>query len=180
MTGESIVRRMMGYDADLQAIRLQLSLARDVALRITSPIGGVGGGGGHSDKPLAVAARTDELTRAQAARTACYNMEVIEAARLIGQIPWPLCGDIMFRTAFMQESLRQIAASISRSEDSVRSMRRRGWHALAAMDSALGRNPDYAARWREYELAMHPRRAAPGRHALSDPSCPPVTHNDPL
>lgn len=150
MTGETIVRRAMAYERDVQEIRLKLALANDVALRITSSAGGISGGG-HSDRPLAAAVRKDELERALEARDRCREAELGEAARLIGQIPWVLCGEVMRRTCFSGDSLRQIAAAIRQSEDSVRSLRRRGWNALAGMESALDADARYSADRRAFE-----------------------------
>lgn len=155
MTGDKIVRAAMAYDKDVQAIRLQLALADDVALRITQQIGGQGArGGGHSDKPLAVISRRDELTQARRAREFCYKLELAEAARLIGEIPWISCADVMRRTCFSGDSLRQVAASMKQSEDGVRSLRRRGWRALAGMRSALAENEAYCRAREIFEEGM--------------------------
>ena len=155
MTGDKVVRAAMAYDKDVQAIRLQLALADDVALRITQQIGGQGArGGGHSDKPLAVAARRDELQAAWRARDLCYKLELAEAARLIGEIPWVSCADVMRRTCFSGDSLRQVAASMKQSEDGVRSLRRRGWRALAGMRSTLADHEAYCRAREIYEEGM--------------------------
>lgn len=159
MTGDKVVRAAMAYEKDVQAIELQLALADDVALRITQQIGGQGArGSGHSDRPLAVISRKDELTRAMRAREFCYNLELTEAARLIGKIPWIACADVMRRTCFAGDSLRQVAASMKQSEDGVRSMRRRGWRALATMESALGKDAEYLENRKIYEEGMRVRR----------------------
>ena len=159
MTGDKVVRAAMAYEKDVQAIELQLALADDVALRITQQIGGQGArGSGHSDRPLAVISRRDELMRAMRAREFCYNLELTEAARLIGKIPWIACADVMRRTCFAGDSLRQVAASMKQSEDGVRSMRRRGWRALATMESVLGMDAEYLENREIYEEGMRVRR----------------------
>lgn len=159
MTGDKVVRAAMAYEKDVQAIELQLALADDVALRITQQISGQGAlGSGHSDKPLAVISRRDELTRARRAREFCYKLELAEAARLIGEIPWISCADVMRRTCFSGDSLRQVAASMKQSEDGVRSLRRRGWRALATMSSELGKNAEYLEKRGIYEEGMRIRR----------------------
>ena len=159
MTGDKVVRAAMAYEKDVQGIALQLALADDVALRITQQIGGQGArGSGHSDKPLAVVARRDELLSARRARDLCYKMELAEAARLIGEIPWIACADVMRRTCFSGDSLRQVAASTKQSEDSVRSLRRRGWRVLAGMRSRLADNEEYRRARETYEEGMKIRK----------------------
>lgn len=153
MTGKEVARRMLAYKEDLKRILFQISVAEDAAKRITQLIG-TQGGGGTRDRVGEMVARKSDLSRAKEARRGCFYMEIEETARLISQITSAECGEVMRRTCLLGESQRQIAGELGRSEESVRSLRRRGWDALERLESGLDEGEAYRLQRQAYESVM--------------------------
>ena len=177
MTGREVARRMMAYKGDAGRICFQISLADDAARRITQLIGSQTGEGGIKDKVGETAARKTDLARAKEARKACFYAEIKETARLISQITSPECGEVMRRTCLLGESQRQIAGGLGRSEESVRSLRRRGWNVLEQLKSDLDEGETYRMQRQVYESIM---LQAEDVATPDDPLCPSMPPNDPL
>ena len=131
MTGMDVLRRVRAYDTDMARLRLRLACARDAATRITRSTDTTGHGG-MVDKMGEHAAKVDQIEREMAARRAVYERDVLEAARLIGEME-PLQGRVMHLRMMRGMTVRQTAGEMKTSEGSVKGLFRRGREALESV-----------------------------------------------
>ncbi len=147
MTGMDVLRRCRNYDKDMERLRLRRAMMLDAVTRVTrSPT--TSGHGGGADKMGAYAARADALELAMEIRARMYEMELSEATRLASTIE-PAQGSAIYLKMVRGMTVRQVAATLHASEDSVRGLQRRAADALNGMTVEMG--PDYEAMQGEYE-----------------------------
>lgn len=163
MNGMDVMRRCAAYEKDMVRMKNMLLFLRDAATRITRPTDAQGHGGG-GDKLAELTARADEIERGMQARRQAYDMEVIEALRLVGNIGLPETGAVIYRKYVCGETYAAIAAGTGNTEDSVRGMHKRGMGILMKAPTLLPKNEKYR-RLRDMEKK-------PGSIRLDDPFDP--------
>ncbi len=156
MTGMDVLRRCSGYDRDMERLRLRRAMAMDAATHVTRSMSASGHGDG-ADRMGAYAARTDALDRAMSIRTRMYEMELAEAARLVTVIE-PVQGRVIYLRKVRGMTVRQTAAVLHTSEDSVRGLQRRAVHAMTGLTAEMG--TAYEQCQREYAELMDAKREA--------------------
>lgn len=157
MTGMDVLRRCAGYARDMERMRVRLASCRDAMTRVTRPMDAQGHGG-SGDKMGEMAARADELERGMAARREAYEMELVEALRLVGLIDSPEAAAVLYGRYVSGDTYAAIACAQRTTESAVRGSHRRGVDALNTMRSALGGQARYAALRALENRAMRPGR----------------------
>ena len=123
-----VLHRCRAYEKDMGRLRLRLACARDAAMRTTRSAEIFGHGAGW-DRMGDYAAKADAIEREIRARTAQYLADVGTAARLVAALD-PLQGSAMHLRYVRGLTVRQTAAELHVSCDSVRGLCRRGREAL--------------------------------------------------
>lgn len=168
MTGMDVLRRCRDYERDVRRMKAMLRNTRDAMKRITRPTDAQGHGGA-GDRLGNLTARADEIERGICARKAAYNMEVMEALRLVGEMDSPEASAVMYAKYVEGSTYAAIAVGRRTSEDAVRGAHRRGCEALKAAGTNLTDSAVYATARRDENRAMRPNE---------DPSWPPTTTCD--
>ncbi|MDO5300100.1 MAG: hypothetical protein Q4F18_11775 [Clostridia bacterium] len=153
MTGMDVLRRCAAYERDVRRMKAMLHGIRDVMTRVTRPTDAQGRGGA-GDRLGNLTARADEIERGICARKAAYNMEVMEALRLVGEMDNPGISTVMYSKYVEGCTYAAIAMRQKTSESAVRSAHRRGCEALKAVRSGLTDSAAYAAARKGEDVAL--------------------------
>ena len=127
MTGMDVLWRCRDYKKDIARLQLRLGCARDAAMRITRSTDTTGHGGGQ-DKMSEYASKVDEIEREMRDRAEQYARDVALAAQLMERLE-PAQGNVLY-----MRMVRQVAAQMHVSTDSVRGLYRRGRTAAESIE----------------------------------------------
>lgn len=132
MTGMDVLRRIRAYEKDMQRLRLRRLCAQDAATQCTRSADMTGHGGG-GDRMSEYMARIDAIEREMVEREAQLALDLELAAKLVSAID-PAQGAVLHMRMVRGMTVRETAASLHTSCDSVRGLYRRGCGALEGVD----------------------------------------------
>lgn len=167
MTGMDVLRRCAEYEKDVRRMKTMLRSTRDAMTRVTRPTDAQGHGGA-GDKLGSLTARADEIERGMAARREAYDMELVEALRLVGTIDAPDVSAVMYAHYVSGDTYAAIAVGQNSTDNAVRGLRRRGTAIMQGVFSPLGKQERYARLRMMENQAMRPNL---------DPAWPPETNH---
>lgn len=132
MTGMDVLWRCRDYKKDIARLQLRLGCARDAAMRITRSTDTTGHGG-RQDKMSEYASKVDEIEREMRDRAEQYARDVALAAQLMERLE-PAQGNVLYMRMVRCMTVRQVAAQMHVSTDSVRGLYRRGRTAAESIE----------------------------------------------
>lgn len=143
MTGMDVLRQCRRYSEDVQRLELRRQMAMDAATRITAGMGQCGGRSGDvSDKAGRYACTSLMIDQALEARKAMYNMELMCAGELFNRLSIDMA-EVMNARMLMGLTVRQTAATLQKSESSVRGLYARARTQMEGVTTYLGRVAAY-------------------------------------
>ena len=145
LTAMEILERCRRAEAEKRRLQEKVDMIRDMAVRMTSSLSGVGarstGGGDHM---AAMMARLEAAEQDVQRRDREYTAEVAAACQLLDRLP-PLECSVMSRFYIRRQSMRAIAADMGYSYSHVCHCKADGCQRLKAMpeDIVLGMLPHW-------------------------------------
>ena len=157
MTGLDVLGRCEAYEREIERLRGQRAMALEAATRISPCVdeNKVSPGGERTSPAERFAIASEWIGQRMGARLYLYSRELMEAVRLLAALP-PSNARSLRLTMVDGLSVKEAAAEMRRSEDSVRGLLRRGRSMLASEHSSLGEDLEYQQQLRLFYRSTPP------------------------
>lgn len=150
MNGMDVLRQCAAYGKDREKLLARRYYAQEARTRMRSGFTSTPQGNASSDKIGNMTAQISECEYGLEVREEMYRLELAEASRLMECVA-PDVGRILYGRYVMGLTMRQIAGEQTRSEGSIRGLRRRGEVEMENLRTLLEYNERYAELAAEFD-----------------------------